>query len=74
MSARRLLRIVLSLVILAVVWMRVGIEWQSRSGPWITGAITISVILVVVVIAEIAGVRKPRSRDQVPKKPLVLDS
>lgn len=74
MSARRLLRIVLSLVILAVVWMRVAREWQSRSGPWITGAITISVILMVVLIAEIAGVRKLRARDDVPKKPLGLDS
>ncbi len=74
MSARRLLRIVLSLVILVVVWMRVGREWQNRSGPWLAGAITISVILLVVVIAEVAGVRKLRGRDEVPKKPLGLDS
>ena len=74
MSARRLLRIVLSLVILVVVWMRVAREWQNRSGPWLTGAITISVILLVVVVAEVAGVQKLRRRDEVPKKPLGLDS
>jgi hypothetical protein len=74
MSARRLLRIVLSLVILAVVWIRVGKEWQDRSGPWLTGAVTISVILLLVVIAEMSGVQQKwrRRRDEVPKKPLGL--
>ena len=76
MSARRLLRIVLSVVILAVVWIRVGKEWQGRSGPWLIGAVTISVILLLVVIAEMAGVQQKwrRRRDEVPKKPLGLDT
>lgn len=75
MSARRLLRIVLSLVILAVVWLRVGQEWHSRSGAWLIGAITLSVILILVVIAELSGVQQKlrRERDRVPKKPLGLD-
>jgi len=75
MSARRILRIALSLVILVTLWIRVGSEWSSRSNSWIVGAITLSVILVVVVIAELTGAmqgrRKPR--DEVPKKPLGLD-
>ena len=76
MSARRLLRIVLSVVILAVVWIRVGKEWHGRSGPWLIGAVTISVILLLVVIAELAGVQQKwrRRRDEVPKKPLGLDT
>jgi hypothetical protein len=75
MSARRLLRIVLSLVIVAVVWIRAGSEWQSRSGSWLAGAITLSVVLILVVIADITGARQKarRPRDEVPKRPLGLD-
>ena len=72
MSARRLLRIVLSLVIVAIVWMRVVQEWHGRSGPWLLGAITISALLLLVVIAEVLGLRR-RSRAAVPKKPLGLE-
>jgi len=75
MSARRLLRIVLSLLIVAVVWIRAGHEWQSRSGSWLTGAITLSAILILVVIADITGAlqKSRRPRDEVPKRPLGLD-
>ena len=75
MSARRILRIALSLVILVILWIRVGSEWSSRSSSWIVGAVTLSVILVVVVIAELTGAveRKRRPQDEVPKKPLGLD-
>jgi ABC-type phosphate transport system permease subunit len=75
MSARRLLRIVLSLLIVAVVWIRAGREWQSRSGSWLAGAITLSAILILVVIADITGAlqKSRRSRDEVPKRPLGLD-
>jgi hypothetical protein len=76
MSARRLLRIVLSLLIVAVVWLRAGREYHSRSGSWLAGAITVSAILILVVIADVTGAlqksRKPR--DEVPKRPLGLDS
>jgi hypothetical protein len=76
MSARRLLRIVLSLVILAVMWIRVAREWQGRSGSWLVGAVTLSVILLLVVIADISASRGKwrRQRDEVPKKPLGLDT
>lgn len=74
MSARRLLRIVLSLVILAVVWFRAAQEWHVRSKSWLLGAITMSVVLLLVVIAELAGVTRGRARDEAPKKPLGLDS
>ena len=74
MSARRLLRIVLSLVILAVLWLRLASEWHSRSGSWLVGAIVLSAILLLVVIAEVTGVTRRRPRDEVPKKPLGLDS
>ena len=76
MSARRLLRIVLSLVLVAVVWMRAGRDWQTRSGSWLAGAITISVILLLVVIADVTGAQQKwrRQRDEVPKRPLGLDT
>jgi hypothetical protein len=76
MSARRLLRIVLSLVIVAVVWIRAAREWQSRSGSWLAGAITLTAIVILVVIADLAGTRQKsrRPRDEVPKRPLGLDS
>jgi hypothetical protein len=73
MSARRLLRIVLSLVIVAVVWIRTGTEWRSRSGSWLAGAITLSAILILVVIADITAGQRRRPRDEVPKRPLGLD-
>ena len=75
MSARRLLRIVLSLVIVAVVWIRAGQEWHSRSGSWLAGAITLSVILILVVVLDVTGAiqKSRRPRDEVPKRPLGLD-
>jgi hypothetical protein len=76
MSARRLLRIVLSLAIVAVVWIRAGREWHSRSGSWLAGAITLTAILLLVVIADVTGAqhRWRRERDEVPKRPLGLDT
>jgi membrane protein YdbS with pleckstrin-like domain len=76
MSARRLLRIVLSLGLVALVWMRAGRDWQTRSGSWLAGAITISVILLLVVIADITGAQQKwrRQREEVPKRPLGLDT
>jgi len=76
MSFRRLLRIVLSFGILVVLWMRVGREWQFRSPLWVAGSLTLSLILLLVIIFEVTGIQhKWRSqRDQVPKKPLGLDS
>jgi hypothetical protein len=76
MSFRRLLRIVLSLGILALLWMRVGHEWQFRSLLWVAGSLTLSLILLLVVIFELSGIQDKwrRQRDQVPKKPLGLDT
>jgi hypothetical protein len=76
MSARRLLRIVLSLGLVALVWVRAGRDWQTRSGSWLAGAITISVILLLVVIADITGAQQKwrRQREEVPKRPLGLDT
>jgi hypothetical protein len=73
MSFRRLLRIALSLGILALLWMRR--EWQFRSPLWVAGSLTLSLILLLVVIFEVSGIQHKwrRQRDQVPKKPLGLD-
>jgi hypothetical protein len=76
MSVRRLLRIVLSLAIVAVVWIRASREWHSRSGSWLAGAITLTAILLLVVIADVTGAQQRwrRERDEVPKRPLGLDT
>ena len=76
MSFRRLLRIVLSLGILALLWMRVGREWQFRSTMWVAGTLTLSLVLLLVVIFEHSGIQHKwrKQRDQVPKKPLGLDT
>ena len=76
MSFRRLLRITLSLGILIVLWMRLGREWQFRSPLWVAGSLTLSLILLLVVIFEISGIQQKwrNQRDQVPKKPLGLDT
>jgi hypothetical protein len=76
MSFRRLLRITLSLGILIVLWMRLGREWQFRSPLWVAGSLTLSSILLLVVIFEVSGIQQKwrNQRDQVPKKPLGLDT
>jgi hypothetical protein len=76
MSFRQILRIVLSLGILALLWMRVGREWQFHSPLWVAGSLTLSLILLLVVVFEVSGIQNKwrKQRDQVPKKPLGLDT
>jgi hypothetical protein len=71
---RRLLRIVLSLVIVGLVWMRVARESGGRPGAWLLGGLGISLILLLVVFAEIRNIRRGKRRavDDVPKHPLGL--
>ena len=75
-SLRRILRIVLSAVLLGLVWSRTANQWHDRSGMWLAGSLTLSVILVLVVIIEITGTQQKwrKQRDEVPKKPLGLDT
>lgn len=75
MSLRRLLRIVLSIVVIALVWWRVPREWHERSGLWVAGAALLSVVLLLVVIMEATGMQQKwkKQKDEVPKKPLGLD-
>ncbi|HUA20100.1 MAG TPA: hypothetical protein VMB25_15230 [Bryobacteraceae bacterium] len=76
MSPRRLLRIVLSVIIIALIWSRAAREWRYESGLWLTGAITLSLILLLVVLYEVSSVfrKKRRPADDVPKRPLGLDT
>jgi membrane protein YdbS with pleckstrin-like domain len=75
LSPRRILRIALSLVILAVLWLRAARNWRDMSGMWLAGSIILSVLLLLVVIVEVTGMQQKwrKHRDQVPKKPLGLD-
>jgi hypothetical protein len=43
---------------------------------WLVGSLTLSVILLLVVIVEVTGAQQKwrKQRDQVPKKPLGLDT
>ena len=76
LSPRRILRVVLSLLIIAVLWSRVARNWHDLSGMWLAGSILLSVLLLLVVIVEITGMQQKwrKQRDEVPKKPLGLDS
>jgi RsiW-degrading membrane proteinase PrsW (M82 family) len=76
MSLRKLLRIVLSVVILALLWVRIARQWRYESGWWLAGSLILSALLLLLIIYLIAGVfRKPHlPRDDVPKRPLGLDS
>jgi len=75
MSARRVLRILLSVVLLVWLWTRAWREWHLRSGLWIVGSITLTVVLVLVILFEVSGMRSSwrKMKDDVPKKPLGLD-
>ena len=72
---RRTFRIVLSLVVITLMWWRVAHEWHQRSGVWLTAAILLTAVLIVVILLEMTGAQQKwrRMRDEVPKKPLGLD-
>ena len=76
MSTRRLLRIALALVALVFLWTRTGKELHDGVGLWLAGSITLTVILVMTLVVEVSGIQQTwkRMRDEVPKKPLGLDT
>jgi len=76
MSARKLLRLVLSVLVLALLWTRTARQWRYESHWWLAGSLLLSILLLALVIYLILSVfRKPRDfRDDVPKRPLGLDS
>ena len=75
MSPRRLLRIVLSVLIITLLWIRVVRYWRFESRLWLFGSLTLSFLLLLVVAFEVSGVLRKRRRpvDDVPKRPLGLD-
>jgi RsiW-degrading membrane proteinase PrsW (M82 family) len=76
MSPRKLLRLVLSIVVLTLLWLRIARQWRYESHWWLVGSLTLSALLLLLVIYLVASVfRKPRNlKDEVPKHPLGLDS
>jgi hypothetical protein len=76
LSARKLLRLVLSVFILALLWMRIARQWRYESYWWLGGSVTLSILLLALVVYLVTSMfRKPRlPRDEVPKHPLGLDS
>jgi L-asparagine transporter-like permease len=64
MSPRKILRIVLLVVVLALLWMRGLIRWP------------LAAVLLLLMILLLAGIFRKRRlpRDEVPKHPLGLDS
>ena len=75
MSARKLLRVVLSVVILTLLALRVARQWRYESTWWLIGSIALAAALLGLIVYIVAGVfRKPRlPRDEVPKHPLGLE-
>ena len=76
LSPRRVLRVVLSLVIIAVLWSRVARDWREWSALRLAGSLILSILLLLVVLVEITGMQQKwrKQREEVPKKPLGLDS
>jgi cell division protein FtsW (lipid II flippase) len=76
MSLRRILRIALSLLIIILLWIRTAREWHERPALWLAGSLALSVILLLVVIMEVTGAQRKwcKQRDEVPKRPLGLDT
>jgi len=76
MSTRRLLRVVLALVALIFLWMRTSKELPHGAGLWLVGSIALTVIIVLAIVFEVSGIQQrwKRLRDEVPKKPLGLDT
>ena len=50
MSPRKLLRIVLSIVILALLWMRIARQWRYESHWWLAGSVILSILLLLLVL------------------------
>jgi hypothetical protein len=71
MSPRKILRLILCVVLLALLWMRIG----SFPRRWQIGAVVLTLLLVIAVGLQLLNaVRKPRNlRDEVPKRPLGLE-
>lgn len=71
---RRILRIVISIVLLVLLWSRAAREWRGHSSMWLFGSISLSVILLLVLLMEVTGAQQKwrKERDEVPKKPLGL--
>jgi len=76
MSPRKLLRIVLSIVILALLWMRIARQWRYESHWWLAGSVILSILLLLLVLVLVRSSfrKRPNPRDEVPKHPLGLDS
>jgi hypothetical protein len=76
LSLRKLLRLVLSVFILTLLWVRIARQWRYESNWWLAGSVMLSVLLLALVVFLVASAfRKPRlPRDEVPKRPLGLDS
>jgi hypothetical protein len=75
MSLRKLLRLVLSVFVLTLVWVRIARQWRYESVRWLATTLTFSaLLLLLVVFLVVSTFRKPRNpRDDVPKRPLGLD-
>lgn len=75
MSYRKLLRIVLSVVVLALLVPRLVSQWRHESVWWLAGSLFLAMALAVLVIyLVVTSFRKPRKpRDEVPKHPLGLE-
>lgn len=76
MSPRKLLRVVLSLIILVLLWVRIARQWRYESGWWLAGSVILSILLLLLVLAIVRSTfrKRPNPRDEVPKHPLGLDT
>lgn len=75
LSPRKLLRIVLSVAILVLLWIRIARQWRYESYWWLAGTVILSILLLLLVLVIIRSSfrKRPNPRDQVPKRPLGLE-
>jgi hypothetical protein len=75
MQYRKLLRIVLSVAVLALLVPRAARQWRYESNWWLFGSLVLAALLVALILYLIVtSFRKPRlPRDDVPKRPLGLE-
>ena len=76
MLPRKLLRLILSVVILTLLWVRIARQWRFESHWWLAGSVVLSLLLLLLIVVLVKGsFQKPhKPSDDVPKHPLGLDS
>jgi len=66
----------LAVLVLTLLWLRIARQWRYESHWWLAGSVVLSILLLLLILFLIkTSFQKPHDpRDDVPKRPLGLDS